>query len=155
MSTATTTASPAATAARRPVPWRSICLVTLRQRRGAMIGVAALLGAIAVYLLIMGIIQNNADAAVTACHPAAANKCQQLAQDFSATYWGGHSSVLQSGGAQTVSSLMFAVPVLLGVFVGAPLISRELDTGTFRFAWTQGAGGLAGRCRPWCCPRCC
>ena len=35
---------------------------------------------------------------------------------------------------------MFVVPVLLGVFVGAPLISRELDTGTFRFAWTQGAG---------------
>ena len=35
---------------------------------------------------------------------------------------------------------MFVVPVLLGAFVGAPLISRELDTGTFRFAWTQGAG---------------
>jgi hypothetical protein len=30
--------------------------------------------------------------------------------------------------------------VLVGVFVGAPLISRELDSGTFRFAWTQGAG---------------
>lgn len=35
---------------------------------------------------------------------------------------------------------MFAVPALLGVFVGAPLLSRELDSGTFRFAWTQGAG---------------
>ena len=88
----------------------------------------------------MAIIQNNAYAAVTACHPAAAVKCQQLAQDFSSTYWGGHNSALQSGGAQTVSSLMFVVPVLLGVFVGAPLISRELETGTFRFAWTQGAG---------------
>jgi hypothetical protein len=140
MSTATTSTSSPTTAARRPVPWRSIGWVTLRQRRGAMIGVSALLGAIAVYLLIMGIIQNNAYAAVTACHPAAADKCQQLAQNFSATYWGGHNSVLQSGGAQTVSSLLFAVPVLLGVFVGAPLVSRELDTGTFRFAWTQGAG---------------
>jgi hypothetical protein len=48
--------------------------------------------------------------------------------------------VLQSGGAQTVSSLMFAVPVLLGAFSGAPLLSRELESGTFRFAWTQGAG---------------
>ncbi len=48
--------------------------------------------------------------------------------------------MLQSGGAQTVSSLMFAVPVLLGAFAGAPLLSRELDSGTFRFAWTQGAG---------------
>ena len=139
MSTGTTTARQT-TAARRPVPWTSIGWVTLRQRRGAMIGVSALLGLIAVYLLVMAIIQNHAYAAVTACHPAAAVKCQQLAQDFSSTYWGGHDSALQSGGAQTVSSLMFVVPVLLGVFVGAPLISRELDTGTFRFAWTQGAG---------------
>jgi hypothetical protein len=140
MTTGTTTVSPPATGARRPVPWRSIGWVTLRQRRGAMIGVSVLLGLIAIYLVIMAIIQNNAYAAVTACHPAAAVKCQQLAQDFSSTYWGGHNSALQSGGAQTVSSLMFVVPVLLGVFVGAPLISRELDTGTFRFAWTQGAG---------------
>src|SRR6202041_3457356 len=79
-------------------------------------------------------------AAVTACHPAAAVKCQLLAQDFSSTYWGGDSSALRSGGAQTVSSLMFVVPVLLGAFVGAPMVSRELETGTFRFAWTQGAG---------------
>jgi hypothetical protein len=139
--TGTSTASlSGTTAARRPVPWTSIGWVTLRQRRGAMIGVCVLLGLIALYLVIMAIIQNNAYAAVTACHPAAAVKCQQLAQNFSATYWGGNSSVLQSGGAQTVSSLMFAVPVLLGAFVGAPLISRELETGTFRFAWTQGVG---------------
>ncbi len=84
MSTATTTASEGTTAARHPVPWRSIGWVTLRQRRGAMIGVSVLLGVIAVYLLIMAIIQNHAYAAVTACHPAAAVKCQQLAQDFSA-----------------------------------------------------------------------
>jgi hypothetical protein len=139
MTTATTTAGQP-TAARRPVPWTSVGWVTLRQRRGVMIGVSALLGLIAVYLLVMAIIQNNAYAAVTACHPAAADKCQQLAQNFSLTYWGGHDSALQSGGAQTVSSLMFVVPALLGVFVGAPLISRELETGTFRFAWTQGVG---------------
>ena len=29
-------------------------------------------------------------------------------------------------------------PALLGAFVGAPLVARELETGTFRFAWTQG-----------------
>ncbi len=139
-----TTATPAAPAApairRRPVPWSKLAWVTLRQRRGAIIGTSILLGAFAVYLLIMAIIQNNAYATVTACHPAAALKCQQLAQEFSRNYWGGNGSVLQSGGAQTVSSLLFAVPVLLGAFVGAPLLARELETGTFRFAWTQGAG---------------
>jgi hypothetical protein len=136
----TTAGQAAAAARRRRVPWASICWVTLRQRRGAMIGVSALLGLIAVYLVIMGVIQNHAYTAVTACHPAAAVKCQQLASAFSATYWGGNSSALRSGGAQTVSSLMFVVPVLLGAFVGAPLVSRELETGTFRFAWIQGAG---------------
>ncbi len=29
-------------------------------------------------------------------------------------------------------------PALIGIFFGAPLIARELETGTFRLAWTQG-----------------
>ena len=37
---------------------------------------------------------------------------------------------------------MLVVPVLLGVFLGAPVLARELETGTFRFAWTQGCGRL-------------
>ncbi len=124
----------------RPVPWAKLGWVTLRQRRGAMIGAGALLGAFAVYLAVMAVIQNNAYATVAACHPAAASKCQQLLQLFTSAYWGGDNSALQSGGAQTVSSLMFAVPVLVGAFIGAPVLARELETGTFRFAWTQGAG---------------
>ena len=33
-----------------------------------------------------------------------------------------------------------AVPALIGAFVGAPVLARELETGTFRYAWTQGFG---------------
>ena len=32
------------------------------------------------------------------------------------------------------------VPALIGAFIGAPLLARELETGTFRYAWTQGFG---------------
>jgi hypothetical protein len=32
---------------------------------------------------------------------------------------------------------MLAVPALIGVFWGAPLVARELETGTYRLAWTQ------------------
>ena len=32
--------------------------------------------------------------------------------------------------------------MLLGVFAGAPLLARELETGTFRFAFTQGCGRM-------------
>ena len=34
-------------------------------------------------------------------------------------------------------ALGFVVPALIGIFWGAPLIARELETGTFRLAWTQ------------------
>ena len=141
MTARTIAADTGAAVRRRPVPWPKLAWVTLRQRRGAIIGTSVLLGVFAVYLVIMAVLQNNAYAAVTACHPAGALKCQQLAQSFRSTYWGGGAgSVIQSGGAQTFSSLLFAVPVLLGMFLGAPALARELENGTFRFAWTQGAG---------------
>ena len=35
---------------------------------------------------------------------------------------------------------MQAVPVIIGVFAGAPLLAREYTAGTVRFAWTQGIG---------------
>jgi ABC-type transport system involved in multi-copper enzyme maturation permease subunit len=33
--------------------------------------------------------------------------------------------------------LMALAPVLVGVFLGAPLVARELETGTYRLAWSQ------------------
>jgi len=33
--------------------------------------------------------------------------------------------------------LLYAVPALIGIFWGAPLVARELETGTFRVAWNQ------------------
>jgi hypothetical protein len=34
--------------------------------------------------------------------------------------------------------LILLVPLIVGMFWGAPLVSRDLETGTFRLAWTQG-----------------
>jgi hypothetical protein len=36
--------------------------------------------------------------------------------------------------------ILQALPPLIGAFVGAPVLARELETGTFRYAWTQGFG---------------
>jgi hypothetical protein len=33
--------------------------------------------------------------------------------------------------------IMFVVPAIVGVFWGAPLVARELETGTYRLAWNQ------------------
>jgi hypothetical protein len=38
---------------------------------------------------------------------------------------------------QRLSLVVVALPALLGVFWGAPLVAREFETGTFRLAWTQ------------------
>jgi hypothetical protein len=35
------------------------------------------------------------------------------------------------------TALVLLVPVLIGMFWGAPLVAREIETGTFRLAWTQ------------------
>jgi hypothetical protein len=135
----TTTYSRPATGRRRPVSWARLAWVSLRQRRGAMIGLGVFLGLFGIYLAVMGVLQIHAYAEVAACQGGTV-KCQQLSQAFTNDYWGGNASVLLSGGAQSVSSLLFVVPVLLGAFLGAPALARELSDGTFRFAWTQGAG---------------
>ena len=36
--------------------------------------------------------------------------------------------------------ILQVMPVLIGAFVGAPLLAREMETGTFRYTWTQGFG---------------
>ena len=115
----------------RPVPWRKMAWVTWRQHRIALAGVAALLGGGAVYLLIMGLSIHHAYAAAAACHPWTSDACGNLVGNFLSTYW---------GGAQITSVLLQLAPVLIGAFVGAPVLARELETGTFRFIWTQGFG---------------
>src|ERR1700761_5547637 len=49
---------------------------------------------------------------------------------------------LQTGGLDHVIYplglvLILVTPALLGIFWGAPLIARELETGTYRLAWSQ------------------
>jgi hypothetical protein len=36
-----------------------------------------------------------------------------------------------------LGSLVRAVPAIIGIFWGAPLVARELESGTYRLAWTQ------------------
>jgi len=36
-----------------------------------------------------------------------------------------------------MDAIILVVPALLGIFWGAPLVANELETGTYRLAWTQ------------------
>jgi hypothetical protein len=126
MTALTVSARPEEDTGLRPVPWRRMAWVTWRQHRAALAGVAGLLGALAVYLWITGLQMHHAEAAY--CHPASSLAC---AINFTGRY--GIS-------ADIVRILLQAVPALIGAFAGAPVLARELETGTFRFAWTQGIG---------------
>ena len=42
-------------------------------------------------------------------------------------------SKIQSG----LTSLLLLAPALIGIFWGAPLVARELETGTYRLGWSQ------------------
>jgi hypothetical protein len=115
-----------------PVPWRRLAWVSWRQYRTAAVGAAAFLGALALYLLIMGLRIRGVYAAAAACSPSVPGEhCTGVFLLLDNDYF-----VI----AEASAAVLLAVPVLTGVFTGAPILARELDTGTFRFAWTQGAG---------------
>lgn len=46
--------------------------------------------------------------------------------------------VNEFGGMNLSIYWMLILPAVVGIFVGAPLVARELESGTFRFVWVQG-----------------
>jgi hypothetical protein len=110
----------------RQVPWRRMAWVIWRQHRIALGGLAAFLGGLAVYVWIVGRDLHHAYMAATTCNPNSPT-CADLITRFNFM-----NHVLQGG------YILQAVPALIGAFVGAPVLARELETGTFRYAWTQG-----------------
>jgi ABC-type transport system involved in multi-copper enzyme maturation permease subunit len=114
-----------------PLPWRRVAWVTWRQHRVGLAGMATLLAALAVYLLVTGLTIHHAYVGVTTCRPSGSAACGLMSSSFNSTYW---------GRAEVTAGLLQAVPALIGAFIGAPVLARELETGTFRFAWTQGFG---------------
>jgi ABC-type transport system involved in multi-copper enzyme maturation permease subunit len=119
----------------RPLPWRRMAGVTWRQHRIALAGVTVLLGALALWLWLAGASLHRAYAAAIACHPASSPACQDLINTFSVS---AENHFMGSKGPGGI--LLQLVPALIGAFVGAPVLARELETGTFRYAWTQGLG---------------
>jgi hypothetical protein len=105
--------------------------VTWRQHRLALAGVVVLLGGVSVLLAWQGVEMHAAHAnlGVDRCGALAGSACQVPVLAFEQQY---------QNWAQLLPRFVQFIPGLLGVFVGAPLVARELESGTFRFAWTQG-----------------
>lgn len=106
--------------------------LTWRQFRTQAWVAAAFLAAAATLLVITGLrLAHLYDTSgLATCHAGA---CQTYANNFSIALRSGIYHTVYGGS----SLLMYAVPALIGVFWGAPLVARESETGTFRLAWNQ------------------
>ncbi|WP_410614903.1 ABC transporter permease [Amycolatopsis sp. lyj-109] len=62
----------------------------------------------------------------------ATSRCESLSHQFQQDF----------GGMMLIAVLFVVLPVLVGVFFGAPLVAREVEQGTHRLVWTQGVSRL-------------
>jgi hypothetical protein len=101
--------------------------LTWRQYRTQILVVAGVLVAMAFVLAVTGPhLVALSDAYLKACR--ANRDCGSTTNPVLNT-----DGKLESG----ISDLLLLVPALIGIFWGAPLIARELETGTSRLGWTQ------------------
>lgn len=106
--------------------------LTWRQHRAEVLGGLVLLAALAAVLLGTGLPMHTAytDQGVAACVAGGgrAAGCDTLLEQFTSRFVGLGDLV----------TLLTVLPALAGVFIGAPLLGRELEHGTWRLAWAQG-----------------
>ena len=101
--------------------------LTLRQSRAQALSALAVLAVVAIAVAITGPhLAYLYDTTVAACK--APLDCNSVSRNFVGNY-----SLLQVG----LGALILVIPALIGMFLGAPLIARELEAGTYRLAWTQ------------------
>jgi ABC-type transport system involved in multi-copper enzyme maturation permease subunit len=107
--------------------------LTWRQFRTQAIVTIAGLVLVAIVLVITGLqLAHRFDATgITGCHPH--TSCEQIANAFLLGLKGTVPNIV----LLIAVGLTYLVPGLIGVFWGAPLITREIETGTFKLAWTQ------------------
>jgi hypothetical protein len=116
----------------RPVPWPRLGWVVWRRYRTTLAATVAVLALIAVYLVINGERMRSAYATYLQCRPVDSARCQFDWANF-------HDSYGQPG---LLGVVQLFLPGIIGAFAGAPVLARELETGTFRYAWTQGVGRI-------------
>lgn len=130
----TTLASvPASSTAIGPVPSRQLAWVAWRRNRATVFGVGGLLAVLATYLLVTGLQVQAAYADLGSCVPPITTDACRVRWDAFINGYG------QRG---LTGPLLVLLPGIVGAVVGAPLVGRELESGVFRYSWTQGVGRM-------------
>jgi ABC-type transport system involved in multi-copper enzyme maturation permease subunit len=101
--------------------------LTWRQFRAQALAALAILAAAAIYFVVTGLQMHHAYTAdLATCTPL--HDCSDVLSPFAQDY---------NTAFDLTQLLVIAAPGLIGIFWGAPLIGRELETGTDQLAWTQ------------------
>jgi ABC-type transport system involved in multi-copper enzyme maturation permease subunit len=101
--------------------------VTWRQFRAQAITAVIILAAAVTYLVITGLqIRHTYAADLASCTPT--NDCSDVLNQFSQDH---------EPAFHLIGLFVMVAPGLIGIFWGAPLIGRELETGTHQLAWNQ------------------
>jgi hypothetical protein len=117
--------------------------LTWRQFRAQAATAFAALAAFAILLAVTESHMSGLYAAsgIAGCH---VDTCAGRASQFLINLTSGQSFPLLPDGSNAYVILYFlsilvilAAPTIIGIFWGAPLIARELETGTYRLAWNQ------------------
>jgi hypothetical protein len=101
--------------------------LTGRQFRAQAFAAVAVLAATTLYLLITGLqMHHTYTADLISCTPQ--NDCDGVLRQLPETY---------NAAFHLIQLLVLAAPALVGIFWGAPLVAREIETGTNQLAWNQ------------------
>jgi hypothetical protein len=106
--------------------------VSWRQHRGQAMACLAVLAGLAIYAIMVGTSMRTAfgkdglapclaGSQGTGCQDAISTFTNEFGSEVNIAFW----------------SVCLIVPGLIGVLVGAPLVARELEYGTWRLAWSQ------------------
>jgi hypothetical protein len=115
---------------------RRMARVTWIQHKTGLISIAILFAVFAIVLLVTG------QAAHHSFGEYVANACGSTTTPHVAKCLAVHDTmaVQYSSGSNFVQLASRAVTLLAAIFLGVPLLSRELESGSYRFAWSQGIG---------------
>jgi ABC-type transport system involved in multi-copper enzyme maturation permease subunit len=116
-----------------PIPWKAMVRVTWRQHRNSLIGLLVLAIGCAIAMFLS---QSSTHAAYATY---VANGCVDNPVHGSC----GTIANTISNDTTSFSAIVIALhvlPVIIGMFIGAPLVAREIESGSYRFTWTQEVG---------------
>jgi len=117
-----------------PTRWRPMAKATWLQHRGTLIAAVAVSTAMILAIVISSL------AAHAAYGRLAAVGCLSGQTGGASCPGLLNSLATRTDELSLITIALLVIPVLAGAFIGAPLLASEFESGTYRFAWTQGIG---------------